>query len=43
MKNRDLEQIQFVNSHHTGEIFSDAGGTRKVNTKEIGPAVIAAL
>ena len=27
----------------TGDIFSNAPGTRKVNTKEIGEAVIAAL
>ena len=27
----------------TGDIFSGAPGTRKVNTKEIGDAVIAAL
>jgi 3-isopropylmalate dehydrogenase len=27
----------------TGDIFSNAPGTRKVNTKEIGDAIIAAL
>jgi hypothetical protein len=27
----------------TGDIFSGAPGTRKVNTKEIGNAIIAAL
>lgn len=27
----------------TGDIFSGAYGTRKVNTKEIGEAIIAAL
>jgi len=27
----------------TGDIFSGAPGTRKVNTKEIGDAIIAAL
>jgi 3-isopropylmalate dehydrogenase len=27
----------------TGDIFSGAAGTKKVNTKEIGEAIIAAL